>query len=140
MNIQFLNFLFLFTHSPQMKKETPTRSKSGRITLRLSQELKNKWQSHCNKSNIYLSDFIVNTVEGKMLENDRKEIMSFIEKQGNIFAKIENNINQIARYINTEKRLPNELLSDYNKKLKELNSLKTEQNRIIKKIYTELAK
>ncbi|WP_312207704.1 plasmid mobilization relaxosome protein MobC [Epilithonimonas hominis] len=88
----------------------------------------------------YLSDFIINTVEGKMLENDRKEIMAFIEKQGNIFAKIENNINQIARFINTEKYLSKELLNDYNQKLSELNSLKTEQNRIIKKIYTELAK
>lgn len=123
-----------------MKKVYPTRTKTARITLRLSQELKNQWQSHCNKSNIYLSDFIINTVEGKMLENDRKEIMTFIEKQGNIFAKIENNINQIARFINTEKYLSKELLNDYNQKLSELNSLKTEQNRIIKKIYTELAK
>lgn len=123
-----------------MKKEPPIRTKTARITLRLSHELKNQWQSHCNKSNIYISDFIINTVEGKMLENDRKEIMSFIEKQGNIFAKIENNINQIARYVNTEKRFSEELLKDYNNKLSELNSLKTEQNRIIKKIYTELAK
>ena len=123
-----------------MRKEPPTRTKTARITLRLSQELKDQWQSHCNKSNIYISDFIINTVEGKMLENDRKEIMTFIEKQGNIFAKIENNINQIARFINTEKYLSEELLKDYNNKLSELNSLKTEQNRIIKKIYTELAK
>lgn len=123
-----------------MRKEPPTRTKTARITLRLSQELKDQWQSHCNKSNIYISDFIINTVEGKMLENDRKEIMSFIERQGNIFAKIENNINQIARFINTEKYLSEELLKDYNTKLSELNSLKTEQNRIIKKIYTELAK
>ncbi|WP_159474759.1 plasmid mobilization relaxosome protein MobC [Chryseobacterium sp. 18068] len=66
--------------------------------------------------------------------------MSFIEKQGNIFAKIENNINQIARYINTEKSFPTELLTDYHRKLDEINSLGTEQNRIIKKIYIELAK
>ncbi len=123
-----------------MKKEPPTRTKTARITLRLSQEIKDQWQTNCDKSNIYLSDYIVNTVEGKMLENDRKEIMSFIERQGNIFAKIENNINQIARFINTEKYLSEELLKDYNTKLSELNSLKTKQNRIIKKIYTELAK
>ena len=123
-----------------MNKENIVRTKSARITLRLSQELKDKWNRQCGQSNIYLSDFIVNAVEGKMLENDRKEIMSFIEKQGNIFAKIENNINQIAKYINTEKRVPEDLMKEYNKKLQELNSLKTEQNRIIKKIYTELAK
>lgn len=124
-----------------MKKEqSPTRSKNARITLRLDQPIKDKWLAHCRKSNIYLSDFIVNTVEGRMLENDRKEIMAFIEKQGNIFAKIENNINQIARYVNTEKSIPKELLNEYNSKLQELNSLKTEQNRIIKKLYTELSK
>ena len=75
-----------------------------------------------------------------MLENDRKEIMAFIEKQGNIFAKIENNINQIARYVNTEKSVPKDLLKEYNSWLQQLNSLKTEQNKIIRKIYTELAK
>lgn len=124
-----------------MKKEqSPTRNKNARITLRLDQPIKDKWLAHCQKSNIYLSDFIVNMVEGKMLENDRKEIMFFIEKQGNVFAKIENNINQIARYVNTEKSIPKELLKEYNSKLQELNSLKTEQNRIIKKIYTELSK
>lgn len=124
-----------------MKKDhPPTRTKNARITLRLEQQMKDKWLSHCKRSNIYLSDFIVNTVEGRMLENDRKEIMSFIEKQGNIFAKIENNINQIARYVNTEKSIPKGLLQEYNSKLQELNSLKTEQNKIIRKIYTELAK
>ncbi|BFO65437.1 plasmid mobilization relaxosome protein MobC [Chryseobacterium sp. KCF3-3] len=124
-----------------MKKEqSPTRSKNARITLRLDQPIKEKWLAYCQKCNIYLSDFIVNMVEGKMLENDRKEIMFFIEKQGNVFAKIENNINQIARYVNTEKSIPKELLKEYNSKLQELNSIKTEQNRIIKKIYTELSK
>ncbi|MDC8102629.1 plasmid mobilization relaxosome protein MobC [Chryseobacterium rhizosphaerae] len=124
-----------------MKKDhSPIRTKNARITLRLDQPIKDKWLLHCRKSNIYLSDFIVNTVEGRMLENDRKEIMSFIEKQGNIFAKIENNINQIARYVNTEKSIPKGLLQEYNSKLQELNSLKTEQNKIIRKIYTKLAK
>ena len=124
-----------------MKKDhSPTRTKNARITLRLEQQMKDKWLSHCKRSNIYLSDFIVNTVEVRMLENDRKEIMSFIEKQGNIFAKIENNINQIARYVNTEKSIPKGLLIEYNSKLQELNSLKTEQNKIIRKIYTKLAK
>jgi hypothetical protein len=116
------------------------RKKAARITLRLDQQIKDKWLRHCNKSNIYISDYIVNAVEGKMLENDRKQIMAFIENQGNIFAKIENNINQIAKYINTEKSLHPELLKEYNVKLQELNSLKIEQNKIIKKIYTELAK
>ncbi|AZI56154.1 hypothetical protein EIB75_13190 [Epilithonimonas vandammei] len=85
-----------------IKRES--RTKTARITLRLEQQLKEKWLKHCESSKIYISDYIINTVEGKMLENDRKQIMAFIETQGNIFAKIENNINQIARYINTVNR------------------------------------
>ena len=116
------------------------RAKTARITLRLYQETKEKWLLHCSNSNVHISDYIINSVEGKLLDNDRKEIMNFIESQVNIFAKIENNINQIARYINTEKHFPTSLLSEYNSKLEILNSLKIEQNRIIKKIYTKLAK
>lgn len=116
------------------------RAKTARITLRLHQETKEKWLHHCTNSNVHISDYIINSVEGKLLDNDRKEIMNFIESQVNIFAKIENNINQIARYINSQKHLPSSLLSEYNSKLEILNSLKIEQNRIIKKIYTELAK
>lgn len=121
-----------------IKRES--RTKTARITLRLEQQLKEKWLQHCESANIYISDFIINAVEGKMLENDRKEIMAFIEGQGNIFAKIENNINQIARYVNTEKIVSQGLLLEYTAKLAQLNSLKIEQNKIIKKIYTELAK
>ncbi|WP_159474762.1 hypothetical protein [Chryseobacterium sp. 18068] len=51
-------------------EKSPIRTKTARITLRLTQETKDKWQIHCEKSNTYLSDFIINTVEGKMLENN----------------------------------------------------------------------
>ncbi|EFK33201.1 MULTISPECIES: hypothetical protein [Chryseobacterium group] len=120
--------------------KTSGRSKTARITLRLHDEVKEKWLNHCNKYNLHLSDYIISGVEGKLLDNDRKEIMNFIENQVNLFSKIENNINQIAKHINTNKHLPTTLLSDYNSKLEILNSLKIEQNRIIKKIYIELAK
>ncbi|OCA69108.1 hypothetical protein BBI01_18030 [Chryseobacterium artocarpi] len=120
--------------------KTSGRAKTARITLRLHQDTKEKWLLHCTNSNVHLSDYIINSVEGKLLDNDRKEIMNFIENQVNIFAKIENNINQIARYINSKKDFPSSLLSEYNSKLEILNNLKIEQNRIIKKIYTELAK
>ncbi|KUJ56396.1 hypothetical protein [Chryseobacterium aquaticum] len=120
--------------------QRPGRSKTARITLRLHNEVKEKWLNHCNKYNIHLSDYIINNVEGKLLDNDRKEIMNFIENQVNIFAKIENNINQIAKHVNTRKQISIPLLAEYNSKLEILNSLKIEQNRIIKKIYTELAK
>lgn len=46
---------------------------------------------------------VVDSVEGNLLENERREILRFIEKQDNIFSKIENNINQVAKIANAQK-------------------------------------
>lgn len=61
--------------------------------------------------------------------------MKFIEKQDNIFSKIENNINQFARVANTKKSVTTHLMNDFLQKLEEIKILKTEQNKIIKQIY-----
>lgn len=116
------------------------RQKDATIYLRLEKDLKDKWQKYCDEHGLYITDFIVNTIEEKLLTSERKMIMTFIEKQGNIFAKIENNINQIARTINTEKNIHPQLLSYYNEQLKELVLLKDEQNKMFKKIYGFLAR
>ena len=39
--------------------------------------------------------------------------MAFIEKQDNIFIKIETNINQIARIVNVQKFISEEALKDF---------------------------
>lgn len=123
-----------------MSDKKVNRSKKGRIELRLDESTKANWVKFCEENNLLLSDFIVNSVENKLLNSERKDVMSFIEKQGNIFAKIENNINQIARTINTEKNIHEHLLSYYNQQLKELVLLKDEQNKMFKKIYGFLAR
>ncbi|MFC4163869.1 hypothetical protein ACFOWU_09400 [Epilithonimonas zeae] len=48
-------------------------------------------------------------------------------------------MNQIARIINTEKQISNELLEDYNRLLSELASISNEKLQITKKIYDFLA-
>lgn len=123
-----------------MSDKKPNRNKKGRITLRLDESTKANWVKFCEENNLLLGDFIINSVENKLLNSERKDVMTFIEKQGNIFAKIENNINQIARTINTEKNIHPQLLSYYNEQLKELVLLKDEQNKMFKKIYGFLAR
>ena len=118
----------------------PKKIKRAQLNLRISDEVKLRWKSIADEQGLYLTDMVIASVENKLLNSDRKEIMTFIEKQGNIFAKIENNINQIAKVINTEKNISNALLGYYNEKLSELNIMKLEQNDLLRKIYSLLAK
>ena len=74
-----------------------------------------------------------------MLDNERKEVLKFIESQDNIFSKIENNINQVAKIANGQKFINENLLKDFNDKLKTIRLLKEEQNEMFSKIYKFLA-
>lgn len=112
----------------------------SRIEIRINSEKKNKWILICKKKNISLTELIISAVENKIDNSERREVLSFIDKQGNIFSKIENNINQIARIVNTEKNINNNLLEIFNESLKTIINLKSEQNLTFKKIYKELAK
>jgi hypothetical protein len=114
--------------------------KQAQVHIRVSNAQKYEWLKIAEEKKTNITDLIVSSVENKILNSDRKEIMTFIERQGNIFAKIENNINQIARVVNTEKNISNGLLEHYNKKLSELNVLKLEQKDLLKKIYNLLHK
>jgi len=116
------------------------------IQIRVTPSQKTKWKELLEQKStsanrkFSMTDLIISSVENKLLDSDRKEIMSFIEKQGNIFAKIENNINQVAKYVNTQQKISDSVLADYNSKLKELNTMKLEQNDLLRKIYNLLAK
>ena len=92
------------------------------------------------KKNIFLSSFIIDSVGGNLLENERREILRFIEKQDNIFSKIENNINQVAKIANAQKYIKKKDFLDFSAKQDELIELKKKQNEIFLKIYTLLGK
>lgn len=110
------------------------------IRVRMYPSQKEKWKKWAVEKNVTITDLVIASVEDKLLNSDRREIMAFIEKQGNIFAKIENNINQIAKIVNTEKAMSKSLMEHYNSKLIELNHLKIQQNELLRKIYKLLAK
>lgn len=110
------------------------------IQIRILKSQKEEWLKITNSNKISMTDLIISSVENKLLNSDRKEILKFIEKQGNIFAKIENNINQIAKIVNTEKNISNDLFAHYLQRVSELNKMKLEQNDLLRKIYNLLAK
>ena len=73
------------------------------------------------------------------MDDERRKILAFIEKQDNIFIKIETNINQVARIVNGQKFISESELKNFSEKLTEIQNLKQEQNRIFTQIYSLIA-
>lgn len=115
------------------------QKKESEIKIRISKSKKKEWKRFCNKKGITLTELIINSVEGRTWDSERRKALEFIEKQGNLFAKVENNINQQAKFVNAQKFMTNQQLLQYGEDLKEVRRLKEEQNRIFNNIYHFIA-
>ena len=113
---------------------------NGCIKFRIEREKKERWKKLCLQKNISLTSLIINSVDGKILDNERRKILTFIEKQDNIFSKIETNINQVAKKVNGQKSMNEIELKLFRKQLEEITDLKKKQNAIFSTIYEILAK
>jgi hypothetical protein len=109
------------------------------IKIRISITRKQHWKRICKEKNITLTNLITASVENRILEDERKKILTFIEKQDNIFIKIETNINQIARIANAQKFISSKELNYFQSQLKNITELKEKQNEIFIKIYSLIA-
>lgn len=115
-------------------------NKSAMVKFRIEKSKKETWVQLCLKRKISLSQLVIDSVEGRLLDDERRRIIRFIEKQDNIFVKIETNINQIARVVNSQKFISEKELQNFSDKITEIKKLKQEQNMIFVKIYSLLAK
>ena len=113
--------------------------KRDHIKIRISKTRKENWKRICKEKNITLTNLIIASVENRILEDERKKILTFIEKQDNIFIKIETNINQIARIANAQKFISSKELNHFQNQLNEITDLKKQQNEIFTKIYSLIA-
>ena len=113
--------------------------KRDHIKIRISKTRKENWKRICKEKNITLTNLIIASVENRILEDERKKILTFIEKQDNIFIKIETNINQIARIANAQKFISSKELNHFQNQLNEITDLKKQQNEIFIKIYSLIA-
>ena len=113
--------------------------KRDHIKIRISKTRKENWKRICKEKNITLTNLIIASVENRILEDERKKILTFIEKQDNIFIKIETNINQIARIANAQKFISSKELNYFQSQLKNITELKEKQNEIFIKIYSLIA-
>ena len=113
--------------------------KRDHIKIRISKTRKENWKRICKEKSITLTNLITASVENRILEDERKKILTFIEKQDNIFIKIETNINQIARISNAQKFISSKELNHFQNQLNEITDLKKQQNEIFTKIYSLIA-
>ena len=94
----------------------------------------------CRERHISMTDLIIDSVENRIFENERKEVLAFMEKQDNLFIKIQTNVNQVARIANGQKSISDVEMKKFTNKIIQLTTLKKEQNKIFEKIYSMLAK
>ncbi|CAM3459281.1 hypothetical protein ELOC111193_06045 [Elizabethkingia occulta] len=116
--------------------QTKNNGKEERIFIRIQKYRKENWKKLCSKRQISLSSLIIDSVEGRIFDDERRKILAFIEKQDNIFAKVENNINQIAKIANIQKFISKGELKSFSENLKTIIELKEHQNVIFTKIYS----
>lgn len=114
--------------------------KSERIRFRIKEEKKKYWKKTCSKRGISLTNLIIDSVENRLMNDERTAIMRFIEKQDAIFVKIETNINQIAQIMNAQEHTDDKLSNDSLDILQQIKRLKQEQDMIFIKMYSKLAK
>jgi len=110
------------------------------ILIRIKSEKKKNWKNLCSKKKISMTSLIINSVDKRIMDDERRKILVFIEKQDNIFSKIENNINQVAKIANGQKFISEKELRNFSDMLSEIIILKKEQNEIFIKIYAELSR
>lgn len=113
--------------------------KEGLIIIRIQKSRKEGWKTLCKKKQISLTSLIIDSVDNKILDDERRKVLAFIEKQDNIFAKIENNINQVAKIANGQKFISEKELNNFSNQLNEIANLKKQQNEIFIKIYSLIA-
>lgn len=113
---------------------------SEMIKFRIKKSKKEKWRKICLDRNISLTQLIIDSVEDRPKEDDRRKILKFINEQDNIFIKIETNINQVAKIANAQKSISDQVLKDFTTQVAEVKKLKEEQNETFRMIHAILAK
>jgi len=108
------------------------------IVIRIQKLRKENWKQLCLEKQISLTSLIIDSVENRILDDERRNVLAFIEKQDNIFVKIETNINQIAKMVNGQKFISEYQLQKFSEQLAEITALKKKQNDLFLKIYSIL--
>ena len=113
--------------------------KSDMIKFRIEKDKKENWKKICSQKKISLTSLIIDSLENRILDDERRKVLAFIEKQDNIFIKIETNINQLAKIVNSQKFITKNEADEFQDQLKTIIELKEIQNKMFVKIYSLIA-
>lgn len=121
-------------------KTIKMESSSAMIKFRIKKSKKDIWKKLCSERKVSLTQLIIDSVEGRIMDNERREILMFIKKQDNIFIKIETNINQMVKVANAQRSISDQGLKKFSGHVTEVIKLKQRQNEVFRNIYKLLAK
>ena len=110
------------------------------IKFRIDKKKKESWKKFCEEKQITLTDLVLDSVQNRIFDNEKRGILEFIEKQDNAFLKIQTNINQVAKIANGQKYISDLELKRFTNQLAEIVKLQNKQNAVFEKIYSMLAK
>ena len=113
--------------------------KESQIVFRIEKDRKQIWKKLCSERKISVTSLIVDSVEKRIFDDERRKILLFIEKQDNVFRKVETNINQLAKIVNGQKLITQAQFNAFREQLKIVADLKKEQNEIFNQIYSLIA-
>lgn len=108
--------------------------KNNQLLIRISDTQKEDWKQEADRNGMTLTEYITHKVEGNLGKNERRQILKFIEISTNVDSKVENNINQIAKWVNTHKEISFEKMNEYLDQLNKYQRLIKERNTIFRKI------
>jgi len=115
------------------------KGKESQIVFRIEKDRKKIWKKLCSEQKISVTSLIVDSVEKRIFDDERRKILLFIEKQDNVFRKVETNINQLAKIVNGQKLITQTQFNAFREQLKIVVDLKKEQNEIFNQIYSLIA-
>lgn len=87
--------------------------KTARLEFRISDSLKKKWITMAKEEGYTLSEFIITRVENNMSSFEFKEIFKEIDRSSKEDNKVDSNINQIAKWVNTHKTITPDVMNRY---------------------------
>ena len=109
--------------------------KMERMQIRLPTKIKEDLKKEAEKYNISIAELI----RKRITKKDVKSLFAITEILKNLYKQfnyLNNNINQIAKYINYYREADNISLKELEQQLEDLNILKTEIKNILREIRT----
>lgn len=110
------------------------QNKDELIVIRIQKDQKEDWKKLYTNRKISMTSLIIDSDENRILDDERRKVIAFIEKQDNLYIKIETNINQTAGIVNVQKLISKNELQKFSQHMEELKNLKIKQNEMLKKI------